>query len=491
MKVSTKLIAIFLLTASSSIAVKAQQGFGTSNPAPSSVIDMTATNKGALLPRVALTSTIVAAPVNNPADALTVFNTATAGTAPNSVTPGYYYWSVAQLKWVRLLDQIPTVIQDLRLVGTRNHITQDAGVGSNGTSVGTGYDNVAIGPNALSKNTTGFENIAIGKNTLVNYPDALQSVAIGVGALQAGANKSVAIGWNTLGNANSTTEANVAVGNWTMKSLVTGVYNTAIGHYAIQDNISGNLNSALGLNSLAHTMGSNNIGIGYETGGFNENTNYSIFIGHQARSAKNLENVIAIGKNSLVNTSNSMSLGGLGVDAVNVGINTAAPAHKLHIVGAGGTTNPIRVEGLQTGSAGDKIVVADITGVLKTVSSITATPKFFYAPSMVMPTVNADLPSYVSYAGDTFTVDMYAFYNYQFSMMGETAVTKSAIKSAGAGTLDVLAASALGYFVTYFDNTVYDPTSISLSADGKLSYKILSGATITAKTYMNVVFKQL
>ncbi|TKB98148.1 hypothetical protein [Pedobacter cryotolerans] len=84
--------------------VKAQQGFGTSTPAPSAVVDMVAGNKGALLPRIALSSTIVASPVTSPADALTVFNTATAGLAPNNVTPGYYYWSVAGSRWVRLLD---------------------------------------------------------------------------------------------------------------------------------------------------------------------------------------------------------------------------------------------------------------------------------------------------------------------------------------------------------------------------------------------------
>ena len=87
------------------VSANAQEGFGTNSPAPSSVIDMTATNKGVLLPRVALTSTIIATPVTAPADALTVFNTATAGAAPNNVTPGYYYWSTAGSQWIRLLNQ--------------------------------------------------------------------------------------------------------------------------------------------------------------------------------------------------------------------------------------------------------------------------------------------------------------------------------------------------------------------------------------------------
>ncbi|RZK93278.1 MAG: hypothetical protein EOO98_00040 [Pedobacter sp.] len=84
---------------------QAQQGFGTSNPAPSSVIDMVATNKGVLFPRVALTSTTTAMPVTAPANALTVFNTAITG----DVTPGFYYWSQdtvtpANSKWVKLAN---------------------------------------------------------------------------------------------------------------------------------------------------------------------------------------------------------------------------------------------------------------------------------------------------------------------------------------------------------------------------------------------------
>lgn len=104
MKKITKIFPFVIVVMGMVQVAKAQQGFGTNNPAPSSVVDMTATNKGTLLPRVALTSIIVASPIAAPADALTVFNTATAGSAPNNVTPGYYYWSATQSKWIRLLD---------------------------------------------------------------------------------------------------------------------------------------------------------------------------------------------------------------------------------------------------------------------------------------------------------------------------------------------------------------------------------------------------
>lgn len=69
-------------------------------PAASAMLDVESTNSGVLVPRLALTATNVAAPVAAPAASLLVFNTATAGVAPNNVTPGYYYWNGVQ--WVRM-----------------------------------------------------------------------------------------------------------------------------------------------------------------------------------------------------------------------------------------------------------------------------------------------------------------------------------------------------------------------------------------------------
>jgi len=95
---------IFLIVQASMVGtVHAQQGFGTNTPAASSVVDMTATNKGVLLPRVALTAINSASPITAPATNLLVYNTATAGTAPNDVAPGFYYWNGTT--WIRLLSK--------------------------------------------------------------------------------------------------------------------------------------------------------------------------------------------------------------------------------------------------------------------------------------------------------------------------------------------------------------------------------------------------
>lgn len=74
-------------------------GIGTVAPDASALLDLTSTSRGFLLPRVALTATNLAGPIAGPAIGLMVYNTATAGVAPNDVTPGQYWWD--GVKWVR------------------------------------------------------------------------------------------------------------------------------------------------------------------------------------------------------------------------------------------------------------------------------------------------------------------------------------------------------------------------------------------------------
>jgi hypothetical protein len=71
-----------------------QVGIGTTAPEESARLDITATDKGMLIPRVSLTSTTDISTVINPAISLLVYNTATTG----DVTPGFYYYDGS--KWV-------------------------------------------------------------------------------------------------------------------------------------------------------------------------------------------------------------------------------------------------------------------------------------------------------------------------------------------------------------------------------------------------------
>lgn len=88
-----------------------------SDPHGSAMLEVKSSNKGLLVPRVALTSTTSSAPIN-PAPAasletsLLVYNTATAGAPPNNVTPGYYYWNGSG--WTRLMSgNIPPLLDEV------------------------------------------------------------------------------------------------------------------------------------------------------------------------------------------------------------------------------------------------------------------------------------------------------------------------------------------------------------------------------------------
>lgn len=91
----------FIFSAISSMAFS-QVGIGTTSPAASAQLDITSSSKGFLPPRVALSSINDVTTISSPATGLTIFNTASAGTSPNNVTPGYYYYDGS--KWQRLLN---------------------------------------------------------------------------------------------------------------------------------------------------------------------------------------------------------------------------------------------------------------------------------------------------------------------------------------------------------------------------------------------------
>ena len=84
---------IFYFSFLISTSTFAQVGVGTNTPTSSAQLDVSSSTKGLLPPRVSLTATNSASPITSPATGLLVYNNATAGTYPNNVTPGYYYWT--------------------------------------------------------------------------------------------------------------------------------------------------------------------------------------------------------------------------------------------------------------------------------------------------------------------------------------------------------------------------------------------------------------
>jgi hypothetical protein len=95
----------FILFLFLSTGLFAQTGIGTATPHASAKLEVSASDKGFLPPRIALTAINVASPVTSPANGLLVFNTATAGSGSNQVVPGYYFWNTTSSQWIRLASE--------------------------------------------------------------------------------------------------------------------------------------------------------------------------------------------------------------------------------------------------------------------------------------------------------------------------------------------------------------------------------------------------
>ncbi len=121
----------------------AQLGVGTNTPDASAQLDVTATDKGFLAPRIALTGATDVATITSPATGLMIYNTATAGTAPNNVLPGYYYFD--GVKWVRFINGSNASKWTNNPINTNTYLTNL----SDGTTTRTGDSSFVITDNNI------------------------------------------------------------------------------------------------------------------------------------------------------------------------------------------------------------------------------------------------------------------------------------------------------------------------------------------------------
>jgi hypothetical protein len=78
-------------------------GIGTTAPHSAAILELQAIDKGFLPTRVALTSATQWSPlVGSAVDGMLVYNTNTAGTGQNALSPGYYYWRAG--RWRRFTE---------------------------------------------------------------------------------------------------------------------------------------------------------------------------------------------------------------------------------------------------------------------------------------------------------------------------------------------------------------------------------------------------
>lgn len=80
---------------------------GVNTTSPNAMLDVTSTSNGVLIPRIQLSSTADNSTIVNPAGGAVVtstliYNIGAAGTAPNNVTAGFYYWNNTISRWIPL-----------------------------------------------------------------------------------------------------------------------------------------------------------------------------------------------------------------------------------------------------------------------------------------------------------------------------------------------------------------------------------------------------
>jgi hypothetical protein len=157
-----------------------------------------------------------------------------------------------------------------------------------------GFNNTAFGESALNTNTFGSSNTGIGGSALLNNTSGGSNTASGFQALfrnETGGNNT-ASGANALVN-NTTGNNNTAGGANALESNSTGNLNVALGFQGLQDNAAGLNNTAIGAKALKKSLGTKNIGIGYQAGVSLITGNNNIFIGNQG--AGNESQTIRIG----------------------------------------------------------------------------------------------------------------------------------------------------------------------------------------------------
>lgn len=147
----------------------AQTGIGTTSPNPSAKLEVASSSQGFLPPRVALTASNTFSPIVGTAanaTGLVVYNTNTAGTAPNNVVPGYYFWNGTA--WINLIGS--TTASTLTGNGTTSTITNFSSVineQSAGFTLGNADNGKIIVINSSSAQTITVPSLSVGFNCMI------------------------------------------------------------------------------------------------------------------------------------------------------------------------------------------------------------------------------------------------------------------------------------------------------------------------------------
>ena len=220
----------------------AQVGVGTSSPAASSILDITATDKGFLPPRMTAAQRTA---ISTPATGLIVYQT--------DGTSGLYIYSgsawIPQASWYTNAGSPTSSFTLVTPAGLTSGANANYGIGANALnaltngdnnvalgydaakSVSTGSDNTAVGAGALSA-TTGSGNTALGRNSGIMNVSGSNNTFLGASA-DASVNNltnATAIGYGATVTASNTIQlGNSSVGSVNTSGTITTSGSVGIG----------------------------------------------------------------------------------------------------------------------------------------------------------------------------------------------------------------------------------------------------------------------
>jgi hypothetical protein len=227
----------------------------------------------------------------------------------------------------------------------------------------TGSASMFLGTNSGSLTTTGTSNFAVGTNTLSIVSTGSRNVALGQYA----------------GGTITTGSRNMLIGDATGYPIQVGSDNIGIGYNSLRnitDSAGFTQNIGIGSNTLGNDTGSGNTSIGGESGvSITSGTNNTI-IGYFAgrSSLATATNSTAIGYKSNFSASNTIALGGTGVDAAKVTIGGTSAAEALDVTGSAKVSGTLTVGGTNTWNGSTIAGAQAFSSTTRPTSSGTGTP---------------------------------------------------------------------------------------------------------------------
>jgi hypothetical protein len=321
-------------------------GIGTSSPNASAMLDITASNKGLLVPRVALISVTDAVTIPSPATYLIVTNTNAAlpdgkglyinmGTAsvPNWVKSGS--GSATTNAWS--LTGNTATNDGANFIGTTDNVAFNIRMNNQKAGrIDSSYKNTYLGYQSGNSASTGNSNTAFGFQSLFSNTNGNYNTALGYQALFSAVtggnynipNYNTASGYQALYN-NTTGLYNTANGATSLYSNTYGQGNTGAGVEALYSNTQGNNNTAIGIGALSGSiLGNHNTSIGSGALQANVYGNGNTALGYGANvNSGSFDNSTALGNGTLVYNSNQVQIGNENVNAVFFGNPNVTPIY--------------------------------------------------------------------------------------------------------------------------------------------------------------------